>query len=216
MRQRDRYASGGVVLTLSVVAALLVGRQARAEGEAVSERPLSLFLRLAIGPAFNYESRTPDASYAGYSYTGWAPVFDVAVGREVRPRLVLAGELQLAPVINRTESAFGGSYPLTDTLHILDSLSVISDYTPGGHPRFHFGGGAGIMVVTEVDTNSGNTATHLGFALSVHAGYRRHLARAWSVGVMGRLTLYGFDGDTPAPSASSFGLLPVLLLTFSR
>lgn len=205
---------GIVVLTLSVVAALLVGQQARAEGEA--PRKPHLFLRLAIGPAFNYESWSPEGSNTGASYAGWAPVLDVAIGWEVRPRLVLAGVLQLAPVVNRTENAFGGSYPLTDTLHLLDSLSAISDYTPWRHPRIHFGGGAGLMAVTEVDTHMGSTATHLGFALSVHAGYRRHLAGAWSVGVMGRLTLYGFGSDTPAPPASSVGLLPVLLLTFTR
>ena len=72
------------------------------------------------------------------------------------------------------------------------------------------------MVATEIDTNTGSTATHLGFALSVHAGYRWHLAGTWSIGVMGRLTLYGFVSDTPAPPASSVGLLPVLLLTFAR
>lgn len=204
---------GFAVLTLSVVGAVLAGQQARAEGEAPSKS--QLFVRLAIGPAFNYERLSPDG-YAGASYTGWAPVVDVAIGRQVRPRLVLAGELQLAPVIDRTESALGGSYPLTDTLHFLDSLSAISDYTPWRHPRLHLGGGAGVLVVTEVDTNSGDTATHLGFVLSVHAGYRRHLAGAWSIGVMGRLTLYGFGSDTPAPPSSSVGLLPVLLLTFTR
>jgi hypothetical protein len=205
---------GAVVLTLSVVAAVLVGQQARAEGEAPSKP--RLFLRLAIGPAFNYESWSPQGGYAGASYTGWAPVLDVAIGRQVRPRLVLAGELQLAPVVNRTENAFGGSYPLTDTLHLVDSLGAILDYTPWRHPRLHFGGGAGVLVVTEMDTNSGSTATHLGFALSGHAGYRRHLAGAWSIGVMGRLTLYRFSSDTPAPPSSSLGLLPVLLLTFTR
>ena len=33
---------------------------------------------------------------------------------------------------------------------------------------------------------------------------------------MGRLTFYGFGSQTPASLASSIGLLPVLLLTFTR
>jgi hypothetical protein len=202
------------LLILSVVVTVLSGRQARAEGDTPGEP--GLFLRLATGPAWNGESRSFSGGSSGASYTGWAPVLDVAVGRQVSPRLVLAVDLQLAPVVNRTESYLGGSYPLTETLHFLDSLCAISDYTPRRHPRLHLGGGAGVLVMTDVDTHMGSTATHLGFALSVHAGYRRHLARGWSIGVMGRLTVYGVDSDTPAPPASSVGFLPVLLLTFAR
>ena len=199
---------------LAIAAAALSGPQARAEGEATNEP--RLYLRLAVGPAFNYESWSPSGGSPGASYTGWAPALDVAVGRRVRPRLVIAGDLQLATVVNRTESYLGGSYPLTDTLHFLDSLSAIADYTLWRHPRLHGGGGLGLLVTNDVDTHMGSAATNLGFALSVHAGYRRRLARAWSIGVMGRLTFYGFGSQTPPPSASSIGFLPVLLLTFTR
>ena len=203
-----------VVLALAVMATALAGRQARAQTEAASEP--RLFLRLAIGPAFNYETWSVSGISPGASYTGWAPVLDVAAGRRVGPGLVVAGDLQLASVVNRTESYLGSSYPLTDTLHLLDSLSLISDYTPSGHPRLHFGAGLGLLLVTDIDTHMGSTATDLGFVVSVHAGYGWHLARAWSIGVMGRLTLYGFGSDTPAPASSSVGVLPVLLLTFTR
>jgi hypothetical protein len=203
-----------VLGALAIAAAVLSGPQAQAEGEAPNEP--RLYLRLAVGPAFNYESWSPSGGSPGASYTGWAPALDVAVGRRVRPRLVIAGDLQLATVVNRTESYLGGSYPLTDTLHFLDSLSAIADYTPWRHPRLHGGGGLGLLVTTDVDTHMGSVATNLGFALSVHAGYRRRLARAWSIGVMGRLTFYGFGSQTPPPSASSIGVLPVLLLTFTR
>ena len=71
-------------------------------------------------------------------------------------------------------------------------------------------------MATDVDTHMGSTPTNLGFALSVHAGYQRRLARAWSIGVMGRLTFYRFGSDTPPPSASSVGFLPALLLTVTR
>ncbi len=175
-----------------------------------------LFLNLAVGPAFDHESWSPEGGSSGASYTGWGPALEVSVGRRVRPGLVLAGDLQLAMIVNRTESYLGGSYPLADTLHFVDTLGPLVDYTPWSRPWFHVGGSAGLAAATDVDTHMGSTATHLGFALSVHAGYRRHLARAWSIGVMGRLTLYGFDSDTPAPPASSVGLLPALLLTFTR
>jgi hypothetical protein len=205
---------GAVVLTLSVVAVVLGGPQVRAEGEAASEP--RLFLRLAVGPAFNYETFSPSGGSPGASYTGWGPALDVEVGRRVRSRLVIAGDLHLVTIVNRTESYLGSSYPLTDTLHFLNSLSAIADYTLWRHPRFHVGGGIGLLMVTELDTNSGSTGTNPGFALSAHAGYRRHLRGRWSIGVMGRLTFYGYGWQTPAPASSSVGLLPIVLLTFTR
>ena len=199
---------------VAIAAFVLSGPPARAEAEARNEP--RLFLRLATGPAFNYESWSPSGGSPGASYRGWAPALDVAVGRRVRPRLVIAGDLQLAAVVDRAESYLGGSYQLTDTLHLLDSLSAIADYTLWRHPQFHCGGGLGLLVTTDVDTHMGSTAMNLGFALSVHAGYRRRLARAWSIGVMGRVTFYGFGSQTPPPPASSLGFLPALLLTFTR
>jgi hypothetical protein len=40
-------------------------------------------------------------------------------------------------------------------------------------------------------------------------------SHGWSIGGMGRLTFYRFGSDTP-PAASSVGILPTLLLTFTR
>jgi hypothetical protein len=203
-----------VLGALGIAVVVLASQHAQAEGGAPDET--RTFLRLSIGPAFDYESWSPDGGSPGASYTGWGPALDVAVGHQVRRGLVLAADLQLAMIVNRTESYRGASYPLTDTLHFVDTLGPIVDYTPWSRPWLHVGGGAGLAAATEVDTHMGSTATHLGFALSVHAGYRRHLARAWAIGVMGRLTFYGIESDTPAPPASSVGFLPVLLLTFTR
>jgi hypothetical protein len=213
-RSAGRGPRGLAVAALALAAAALRAMPVSAAGELAAER--STFLSLAVGPAFNYESWSPDGASQGASYTGWAPALDVAVGRQVRRGLVLAGELQLAMIVNRTESYLGASYPLSDTLHFVDVLGPMVDYTPWSRPWLHVGGSAGLAAATDVDAHMGSTATHFGFALSVHAGYRRHLARAWSIGVMGRLTLYGFESDTPAPPASSVGFLPVLLLTFTR
>ena len=185
---------------VAIAAFVLSGPPARAEAEARNEP--RLFLRLAAA-GVRLRKLEPVRSSPGASYRGWAPALDVAVGRRVRPRLVIAGDLQLAAVVDRAESYLGGSYQLTDTLHLLDSLSAIADYTLWRHPQFHCGGGLGLLVTTDVDTHMGSTAMNLGFALSVHAGYRRRLARAWSIGVMGRVTFYGFGSQTPPPPASS-------------
>lgn len=203
-----------MVVALALGAAASSARPGHAAGESPAERPL--FLSLAVGPAFGYESRSFDGGSPGASYTGWAPALDLAVGRRVRRGLVIAGDLQLAMIVNRTESYLGGSYPLTDTLHFVDTLGALVDYTPWSHPRVHFGGGLGLMAATDVDTHMGSTDTNWGWSLSAHAGIRRRLARGWSIGVMGRLTLYRFTSDTPPPSATSLGLLPVLLVTFTR
>jgi hypothetical protein len=202
------------VATLAIAAALAAGSPARADDLAPTEP--RLFLRLAAGPGFGYESWTPEGGSAGASSTGWAPVLDVAVGRRVRPRLVVAGELQLAAIVDRTESYRGGSYPLVDTLHFVDTLSAIADYTLWRYPRLHAGGGVGLMAMTAVDGHMGSTATSWGFALGAHAGYRRPLSHTWSIGVMGRVICYRFASDTPRPSATSTGVLPSLLLTFTR
>lgn len=200
--------------TLAILTVALAGPRARAQGEAAGEPRLCL--SLGAGLAFNYESRSFSGGSPGTSYTGWAPVIDVTVGRRVRPRLVIAGNLQLAAVVNRTESYLGGSIPLTDTLHFLNSLSGIADYALWRYPRIHVGGGIGLLVTTIVDTEMGSTGTDLGFALSIHAGYQRPLRRLWSIGVMGRLTFYGFGSQAPLPASSSVGLLPALLVTFAR
>lgn len=178
--------------------------------------PPRLFLGLAVGPAFNAERWSPDGGSPGASTTGWAPAFNVAAGWRVRPRLVVAVDLQVAPVANRTESYRGGSYELADTLHVIDTLAVLADVTSWRHPWFHAGGGVGLMAATDADTHMGSTATNLGVALLAQAGYSRPLGRGWSVGAMARLAFYRFGSDQPAPPSISVGLLPTLLVTFTR
>jgi hypothetical protein len=178
--------------------------------------PPRLFLRGAVGPAFNAERWSPDGGSPGASTTGWAPAVNLAVGWRVRPRLVVAADLQVAPVVNRTESYRGGSYELADTLHFVDTLGVVADVTSWRHPRFHAGGGVGLMAATDVDTHMGSTATNLGVALLAQAGYSRPVGHGCSLGAMARLTFYRFGSEQPAPASTSVGLLPALLLTFTR
>ena len=155
-------------LALALVV-LFVAAPARADVEPAPER--RLFIRFATARV-RLRELDPVGGPPGASYTGWGPALEVTVGRRVRPRLVIAGDLQLAAVVNRTQSYLGGSYPLAGTLHLVDTLSAIADYTLWRHPRFHGGGGIGLLLVTDVDTQMGSTPTNFGFALSVHAGYQ--------------------------------------------
>ncbi len=207
-----------LVLAASWIAAALGGRTpARAAGDPAIDRAPGpkAFLWLAVGPAFAVERWSPEGGSPGARYTGWAPALDLAVGRRVRPRLAVAADLQVAPIVDRTEVYRGGSYPLVDTLHFVDTLSAIVDDTLWRHPRFHVGGGVGLLAATDVDTHMGSTATNWGVALSAHAGYSRPLGRGWSLGAMARVTVYRFGSDAPPP-ASSLGILPALLVTFGR
>jgi hypothetical protein len=200
-----------LVTALAVFCAVAPASAAPAERD-----PPRLFVRLGVGPAFDAERWSPDGGSAGARTTGWAPAFDVAAGWRLRPRLVLAADLQIAPVVNRTESYRGGSYELADTLHVVETLGALVDYSFARVPRVHAGGGLGLMAATDADTHMGGTATHLGGALSAHAGYARPLRRGWSVGAMARLTVYRFGSDRPPPPSTSVGVLPVLLVTFAR
>jgi hypothetical protein len=134
----------------------------------------------------------------------------------VAPGWLVAGDLQLTGIINRDESYLGGSYTLQNTLFLLDTASVLVDYTPRSHPRFDFGATIGVVAATEIDTLAGSTATDWGWAGSLQIGVRRPLSAKWSLGLMGRLTVYRFGSDLPGPTSAATGLLPVLLVTFTR
>jgi hypothetical protein len=57
-----------VVATLAFASALCAGQRARADSDVPVEP--RLFLRLAVGAAFNYESWSPSGGSPGASYTG--------------------------------------------------------------------------------------------------------------------------------------------------
>ena len=94
-------------------------RLARAETPPAPER--RLFLRLGLGPAFSYESYRPQAPVPGGSYFGFGPALDVAVGWRIVPGLVVGGALQSAGILNRDERYLGHSYPLSESLHLVDT-----------------------------------------------------------------------------------------------
>jgi len=169
-------------------------------------------VRVAAGPAYLHESWHPSGGTADAVHTGWGPALDVTVGKFVRPRLLLAGRLQLAGIINRDETTLGMTYSLDDTVHFVDTLSALVDFYPNPRRGLHFGGTLGIAGVTELDTHMGGTQTSFGFAAALHAGYERFVSKRWSAGGLARIAFHRYGTDTPPPDATANGLLASLLL----
>jgi len=196
----------------ALAAAFLVAGGARAAGADDGARVHDgRFLRVATGLAYLHESWSPSGSAPDAVHTGWGPALEVALGKFVRPRLALAGSIQLATAINRDETTQGMTYPLTDTLHFVDTISALVDFYPDARRGLHLGGSVGFATITEVDTYMGGAQTSWGLAAALHAGHEWFVSRRWSVGGMARLAFHSFGTDTPPPAATANGLLFSLL-----
>lgn len=185
----------------------------RADGASVGDR---LFLRLDAGPAFVYESWSPDGPNVGSSATGFGPAIGVTVGARVRSGLVVAGDLQLCGIINRSESYLGMSYDLVDTIHFVDTLGALVDWVPPKHPRLHLGVGVGLAAVTDLDTDLGGVQTAYGVAFPLQASYETAIAARWTAGVTLRITAYRVYADAPPPPSTSTGVLFTLVVSLTR
>jgi hypothetical protein len=184
-------------------------RSARAdEGARVHQ---GRFLRLATGVSTLHESWNPSGGAPDAVHTGWGPALEVALGKFVRPRLAVAGSLQLAAAINRDETTLGMSYSLTDTMHFVDTLSALVDFYPDPRRGLHLGGSLGLAAITEVDTYMGGAQTSWGLAGALHAGYERFVSKRWSMGGLARLAFHHYGTDTPPPAATANGVLFSLL-----
>jgi len=192
----------------AALAALCAARARAAEAPPAA----GLLLRLGVGPAFVYESWSPEGPNVGSTAYGFGPVVGVTLGAPVKPGLVVAGDLQLGGIINRTEIYLGTSYDLVDTLHFVDTLVALVDWIPPKHPRLHLGVGLGLAAVT----NMGGAQTAYGVALPVQAGYERPISPRWAAGVGLRITAYRVFADEPPPPATSTGALFTLLVSFTR
>lgn len=203
-----RRALAGVALASIAGAA----RPTRAEDGAISEG--GRVVRIAAGPTYLNESWHASDRSSEAVHAGWGPALDVTVGEFVLPRIVLAGSLHLAGIINRDETTGGITYPLDDTIHFVDTFVAMIDFYPKPS-GLHEGGGLGIAAITELDTHMGGTQTNFGLAGEAHVGYERFVSQRWSVGGLLRLSLYHYLSDTPAPAASSIGTLATLLASFT-
>lgn len=199
----------------AVAAAVVLCGAATGRAESNGSTHEGGLVRVAVGPAYLHESWRPSDDGAGAVHTGWGPAIDLTVGRFVRPRVAIAGALQVAGIFNRDETTLGMTFALKDTIRFVDSLAALVDVYPDPARGLHAGGALGIVAVTDVDTHMGSTQTDLGFAGAVHVGWERFVSSRWSAGALFRLSLFHYGSDTPPPAATSNGLLASLLLAFT-
>jgi len=199
--------------TAALAGAAIASGVARAdEGGRVHQGRL---LRIAAAPAYLHESWAPSGGTGDAVHSGWGPAIDVTVGRFVRPRLAVAGNLQVAGIINRDETTLGTTYALDDTVHFVDMLTALADFYPDPARGLHAGGALGIVAITELDTHMGGTQTSWGPVVAAHVGWERFISKRWSAGGLLRLSLYHYATDTPPPEASSNGVLASVLIAFT-
>jgi hypothetical protein len=211
-------APGGKRATAGLaLASWLCHPSAAPAGDDQPPRPSAAFLRLAAGPAYMRERSHVDGAGDGAADTfGWGPTLEATVGKRLASRWVVAGSLQLTGIFNRGEAFRGHTYQLSSTAHLIDVLAGLVDFRPNLRWRFHLGGSLGIVAASEVDTYNGATQTSWGVAASVHAAEDVVRLGRWSAGVVARLAYYHYGADAPAPPTTFNGVLPGLLVAFTR
>jgi hypothetical protein len=201
-------------LALALTGAAVAWTPARAAPVTEPHTHNGPFLRLGTGPAFMYERWSPDGGGPSAGVYGWGPSIEIAAGRTVVPGVVLAASLQLSGIFDRTESFRGASYTLGDTLHLVDTLTALVDYYPDPWCGLHFGGGVGIVAVTEQDTYIGGHQTGWGVTGAAHIGKEVFFSNRWSIGALARLQIYRY-GSTDATASTSLGFVPTVMLAFT-
>src|SRR4051794_28662383 len=171
MSERSRRRLALALLAGSAVAS----RGARADDQARIHQ--GRVVRIAAGPAYLHESWHPSGGTGDALHTGWGPALDVTVGKFVRPRLLVAGRLEAAAIINRDETTQGTTYNLDDTLHFVDTAGALVDFYPDPSRGLHAGGGLGIAAITDVDTHMGGAQTSWGPVVALHVGWERFVSR---------------------------------------
>jgi hypothetical protein len=207
-----KTAKGAIVL----VAVVAISGAVRGETLPQTQQPPSRrFFRLSLGTVYLYEAWSPNGGGPGAVYSGLGWSLEAALGREVRPGLVVGGRWQLAAVIDPNESYDGRTVAAPGTARFLDLLGGFIDETPGPHRRFHFGGGAGVVAGSNLDVHVAGFPTGWGATLSAHVGYDRALSRRWSCGALAQLAVYRVWASESGVSSVSDGLLPTLAIAFT-
>jgi hypothetical protein len=184
-------------------------------GKAGKRSHAGFFLRLAVGTVYLHESWSPTGTGAGATYSGWGPALDTSIGHSVRPGLVVGGRWQLATFIAPNETYGGETYAITQTERFMNTVGAFVDDYPNPRRGLHFGGGLGLLVVTDLDSYYYSHQTSWGAALSGHVGYEVFFSNRWSVGGMAGLSAYRYWSNLAGVSAVSDGLLPSLLVAFT-
>jgi hypothetical protein len=172
-------------------------------------------LRAGAGVAYLRESWNPSGGAPDAVHTGWGPALEIALGKHLRPGFVLGGSVQLTGIINRDQTTLGMTYPLSRTVHFVDTVSALVDCYPNPRRGLHVGGTLGVAAITELDTYMGGTQTSWGFAGALHGGHGRFVSARSSIGGLVRVAFHRYGTDTPPPAATSNGLFVSALLTFT-
>lgn len=173
------------------------------------------FLRLSLGAAYLHESWSPAGGSPGAEYGGGGTSFEAAIGKSVRPGLIVGGLWQLVAVTDPNESYLGTTYVVGATYRLLDVVAGFVDYYPRPRRGLHLGGSAGLLVASNIDLKYGALTTSGGAALSVRCGYDAFFSSRWSVGALAQLTGYRYATTEASISSVSYGLLPTLALAFT-
>jgi hypothetical protein len=172
-------------------------------------------LRLALGTVYLHESWAPTGAGTGASYSGWGPALETSVGRSLRPGLVVGGRWQLATFLDPNEAYGSASYAVAQTERFMNTAGAFVDDYPNPLRGLHFGGGLGVLVVTDLDSYSETHETSWGAALFGHLGYEIYFSNRWSVGGMAELSAYRYWSNRAAVSAVSDGILPSVVAVFT-
>ncbi len=189
-------------------------------GDSSGDRPAEradngVSLQVALGPSYFYESWRPTHGTTGASFDGWGTSLEAAIGKRIRPRLIVGVRWQLVAFVDPNERYSGTTYVAEESARFFDLIAAFVDYYPKAHRGLHFGGAAGVMVATNLDAEYGAHATGWGPALSAAVGYEVSLSSRWSVGALAHLSAYRYSVTEAGVSSVSQGLLPTLAVAFT-
>ena len=172
-------------------------------------------LRLSLGAVYLHESWSPAGGSPGAEYGGGGTSLETALGKSVRPGLIVGGLWQLVAVTDPNESYLGTTYAVAATYRLLDLVAGFVDYYPRPRRGLHLGGSAGLLMASNIDRKYGALTTSWGTALSVRCGYDAYFSSRWSVGALAQLAGYRYATTEASVSSVSYGLLPTLALAFT-
>ena len=173
------------------------------------------FLRLSLGAVYLHESWSPAGGSPGAAYSGGGTSFEAAIGKSIRPGLIVGGLWRLVVVTDPNESYLGTTYVVAATDRFLDGAAGFVDYYPRPRRGFHLGGSAGLLAASNVDGAYGSSTTSWGAVLSAWCGYEVFFSSRWSVGALAQLQGYRYATTEASISSVSYGLLPTLALAFT-
>ena len=177
--------------------------------------PGGFFLRLSVGAVYLHESWSPDGGGPGAVYGGGGTSLEAAIGKSVRPGLIVGGLWRLVVVTDPNESYAGTTYVVAATDRFLDEVAGFVDYYPNPRRGFHLGGSAGLVAASNLDRAYWSYTTSWGAALSIRCGYEVFFSSRWSVGALAQLAGYRYSTTEASVSSSTYGLLPTLALAFT-